>query len=508
MNNQFPAANLSPSKKLGNLPKVFWCFTIALIGYELLPKTDSIFLNAICMLVTATALLPAYLWCTEKALGMPIFPMFSMTFIWTYALPLISDNPNVIAYSVEQRLFAGFTTLSFLIIGCSVWFRFVRKAPPPPSSYRSLTGSKGNAIFFFALAASVFFNVASVGGWLAILSLKGGTFSILRNTVVAFTALSSFVLTYRLGKEELTKKQARTLVLLLAIFMVSSILNFLLITAATIFLSSVAAFVIGRRKVPVALMLTVVLCFSFLHAGKAEMRGRYWGAYGQSSYIQPWQYPTVYGEWISGSASQLDFSSSKVNSSSYSSKTGESFSDRASVVHMMMLSQSLSPRTVPFLNGYSYQILPEMVVPRFLYPKKPWSHEGTFRLNIHYGRQTREETRRTTIAWGLLAEAYANFGYFGCIGLALVIGSFYGFVGRLSINAPILSLQSLIAVLLTTYAIQTEWTAGVYVAALTQHSIVVGALAIFLMKERPNERFAQYHFTHHGVLPQTGSREV
>ncbi len=478
-------------KKTGNLEKVFWVLAAVLSMYVLFAQTETFYLNLMCAAIIAVALLPSYLWCTGKALGMPIFPMFALTFIWTYALPLISNNPNVLTYSVSQRLFAGTTTLSFLLVGSVVWFRFVKTAPLPSRSYRSLTGSKGNIIFFLALIISVFFNIASIGGWLALLSLNSGAFSLLRNTVVAFTALSSFVLTYRMGKEELTEKQSKAVVLLLAAFMISSTLSFLLITSATVFLSSIAAFVIGRRKVPIALLLSVVLCFSFLHAGKAEIRGRYWGTYGQSSYIQLWQYPAVYGEWINSSLRELNLGGVK---DSYASGKGQSFSDRASIIHMMLLSQSLSPHTVPFLKGYTYQILPEMLVPRFLYAAKPWSHEGTFRLNIHYGRQTREATRKTTIAWGLLAEAYANFGYGGCIGLAVMMGSLYGWVGRCSINAPILSLQSLIAVLLITYAIQSEWTAGVYVAALSQHGVVIATIALFLMKERPNEQFAAQHY--------------
>ena len=70
------------------------------------------------------------------------------------------------------------------------------------------------------------------------------------------------------------------------------------------------------------------------------------------------------------------------------------------------------------------------------------------------------------------------------------MGSFYGLVGQLSINAPILSLQSLAAVFLMTYAIQSEWTAGVYVAAMSQHTMVLSAIAIFLMKKRPNKQLA------------------
>lgn len=493
---------LLKQQKKGNLTSVFWASTTVLLAYELLVETESFWLNVICISVTAFALLPSYLWATKKALGMPIFPMFAITFIWTYALPLISSNPNVLGYSVDQRLFAGFTTLSSLAVGCVAWFRLVRKAPAPRTSYRLLTGNKSNKIFFLALLASVFFNIANTAGWLGILGLNGGTFSLLRNTIVAFTALSSFVLSYKLGKEELTKQESRLIVSLLVSFMISSTLSFLLITSATVFLSSVAAFTIGRRKVPIALLLTGVLCFSFLHAGKAEMRDRYWGAYEQSSYIQPWQYPVVYAEWISSSIEKTSF---KGEADDYSSETGQTFSDRASVVQMLMMAQSLSPQKVPFLNGYTYQILPEMVIPRLFYPQKPWSHEGTFRLNIHYGRQSREQAQRATIAWGLLAEAYANFGYFGCIGLATILGSAYGFVGRLSINAPILSLQSLIAVFLMTYAIQSEWTAGVYVAALSQHAVVLTAMAIFLMKKRPNEQLMLFN-SYSAALSSFGNR--
>lgn len=501
MNNSFPLVK----KKADNLTTVFWILATALVMYELFSETASLWLNVMCVLVTAIALVPSYLWCTRKALGMPIFPMFSITFIWTYALPLISDNPEVLKYSVEQRLFAGYTTLSFLAVGCAVWFQFVKKLPPPRLSYLLLTGSKGNKIFFIMLVASVLFNVASVGGWLTLISLNGGTFSLLRNTVVAFTALSSFVLTYRFGREELTNSQSRMLVLLIASFMISSALNFLLIASATVFLGSVAAFIIGKRRVPVVLLLTVVLCLSFLHSGKAEMRSRYWGTSEHTGYIQPWQYPTVYGEWVNSSIDKFGW---KNRITGTSLENGQAFSDRASVVHMLMLSQSLSPQTIPFLEGYTYQFLPEMLIPRIFYPQKPWSHEGTFRLNIHYGRQDREQARRTTIAWGLLAEAYANFGFLGCIGLAIILGSFYGWVGHLSINAPILSLQSLVAAFLMTYAIQSEWTAGVYVAALSQHAVVLAAIAIFLMKKQPSEwLLSQNHINNYANLPQIGSKK-
>ena len=368
-----------------------------LLFHELFAATEAFSLNLVCIAVTAFALLPAYLWIKRKALGMPIFPMFSITFIWTYALPIISNNSNIIKYSVDQRLFAGLTTLSFLAVGCAIWFQLVRKVPSPRLNYLSLRGSKGNATFFIALAVSVLFNVAIVGGWLNVFTLSGGVFAIFRHTTIAFTSLSSFVLSYKLGKEELTLKEVRLLVFLLTSFSLVTTLSFLLIGAATVFLSSVAAFVIGRRKVPMALLVVVALCFSFLHAGKTDMRNRYWGNSQQSSYIQPWQYPTVYAEWIDNSIRETTRSGNEDRSISEGSQT---FSDRASVIQMLLLSQSLSPRTVPFLQGYTYEFLPEMLVPRLLHPQKPWSHEGTIRLNVYYGRQTRAQTLRINYRLG------------------------------------------------------------------------------------------------------------
>ena len=298
---------------------------------------------------------------------MPIFPVFAITFIWTYALPLVSRNEEVLRYTVGQRITAGLTAASFLIVGCLVWFQFVKKIPKPPLHHRTLTRSKGNMIFFLALIASALFNMASIGGWLAVLSLDGGGFSLLRNTVIAFTALSSFVLSYRLGTKELNQKQSRALVFLLVSVMLSSALGFLLISSATLFLSSVAAFIVGRRKVPIALMLVAILSLSFLHVGKAEMRGKYWGRYSQSSYIQPWQYPSVYAEWVDTSIKKMSLR--RDADADLLDTRGQAFGDRASVIHMLLLSQSQSPESVPFLRGNTYEILPEMVVPRILYPQ-------------------------------------------------------------------------------------------------------------------------------------------
>ena len=47
------------------------------------------------LLIAAACMFPVYLWCAGKVKGMPVFPFFSLTYLWTFCLPLLSENPNV-----------------------------------------------------------------------------------------------------------------------------------------------------------------------------------------------------------------------------------------------------------------------------------------------------------------------------------------------------------------------------------------------------------------------------
>jgi hypothetical protein len=464
-----------PRRSQKQLLTAYWVATIALLLYEIYaPNTASILLNLVAVLVTSTALVSSYLWCAGKVHGLPIFPLFALTFIWTHALPLITANPGVEVYSVDRRLFAGCTTALFLALGTFIWFQFVKSVPPLPKAYRAFGDREGTQFFLAALAISTLFNVANAGGWLP---ADPGVFAILRGIVLALTALSAFVLAYRLGTQTLSKQQATLFVVLLVSFILSNAIGFLLVGAATVSLIAISAFIIGRKKLPILMIVVMLLCLSLLHSGKGEMRAKYWFSLDRPTYVQPWEYPAIYVEWLGTSLKHF-------NPFDRAAKPpqGQSFLERSSVIQMLMLAQEKSPYPIPYLYGKTYQILPELLIPRILNPSKIRSHEGTFILNIHYGRQTYKDTLITTIGWGLLAESYANFGWLGCAGLAVVLGAAYGQATRWSINAPILSLQSLFAVILLTFAIQSEWSAGVYIAALAQYSTVLIGLAFFLMK--------------------------
>ncbi|MEM7727614.1 MAG: hypothetical protein AAF208_14805 [Cyanobacteria bacterium P01_A01_bin.45] len=466
------------SNKSKQLLWALYLITTVLLGFEIfLAETDSLVTNFSAVIITIFALLPSYLWCSGKALGMPIFPLLAITYVWTYALPLVTNHPKVSTYSPEEHLFAGITVAGFLGLGTLVWFSFVKSPPSIPKYYRTLNTYKGDKLFLSIFAISVLFYISVNNGSTAILE---NTLTAVRAAIIGLTTLANFVLAYRLGAKKLSKIHSRLYLILLVLYMITNSVSLLLIGASTIFIVATAAFIIGRRKIPIIPIVIVIICLSFLHAGKAEMRTKYWSG-DQPSYSQPWEYPQLYAEWVQDSLEELQRASSK--NTAESSKE-QSFLERSSVIQMLLLSQTKSPNIIPYLSGKTYELIPQLVIPRIFNSNKIRSHEGTAILNVHYGLQKDIATTYLyTIGWGLLPEAYANFGLLGCSGLAIVLGIICGKVCAWSINAPILSAQSLFSVLFIGFALQTEWSAGVYVAALSQSGPILGALVLISMKK-------------------------
>jgi hypothetical protein len=237
-------------------------------------------------------------------------------------------------------------------------------------------------------------------------------------------------------------------------------------------------YVSGGGKVPWLSFAAAVLLFGFLQMGKAEMRERYWGDADQGP-VQPTAYPAFFGEWISASWDEL------VATRKGLEEEKASIIERASLMQLLLYEQTLSSQ-LPFLYGDTYFIVPELMIPRILYPEKPTTHEGTYRLNIHYGFQTREQTETTTLGFGLLNEAYANFGLVGMALLAITLGSYYGMVEQWAAAVPLLSFRGLCAVVVASYSFQTEFAAGVYAAALFQAMFPLAALCFLIMRFQRN----------------------
>ena len=141
--------------------------------------------------------------------------------------------------------------------------------------------------------------------------------------------------------------------------------------------------------------------------------------------------PQYYVDWLGHGYG--DFAASDGRDMDEGSEVSSLF-ERSGNVHMFLLVQRKSPNEVPFLSGITYEPIPRMLIPRMIDDEKGISHAGNVLLTVNYGVQTIEQTAGTSIDWGLVPEAYANFGYLGVAGLAVVLGIFYGYITNLTVG--------------------------------------------------------------------------
>lgn len=425
--------------------------------------------------VGALALLPSYLWCSGRVPGLPIFPLFALTYLWTYSLPLMTEHPMVARFEDAAVLTAGLTVAMFLGLATLLWYHVVRKPVAVPTSYFSVPDGSKSVLFSGCLLAACVFQMCTLAGlfW----NFPVSAFSLIRAVTMSLATLGITVQSYRFGRRELSKAEAVTYLALISSMLVLSAAGLILASALAMFLIAVGTFTVGRGRLPVTILLVMFPIVSVLHVGKKQMRDDYWGPKGRAVY--PWDYPGLYARWFTTGLAQMPNLLEPDDRATKGRQAG--FVERASVVQMLMLVQSKSGEEVAYLGGETYWIIPELLVPRFLHESKPWSHEGTYLLSIHYGLQTREQTRRTTIGFGLLAEAYANFGYTGVAALALLLGGGFALVTRWSLAVPITSVWGLFGLLVFGLAVQTEHTAGVVVTSLFQGTVTLLAFALCTM---------------------------
>jgi hypothetical protein len=151
-----------------------------------------------------------------------------------------------------------------------------------------------------------------------------------------------------------------------------------------------------------------------------------------------------------------------------------------------VVSEHVSP-----LGGSTYWIIPALLTPRIIWPEKPRTHEGQVMLNVHYGRQTEEETQTTYIAWGLLPEAYGNFGpIFGAVFLGCVLGFFCAWVESFTAFKPLLSVEGMCAFgFLVGIATSFEMVASVLVTSQFQAVVTTFMACLpFLRRMRVGSR--------------------
>ena len=175
-----------------------------------------------------------------------------------------------------------------------------------------------------------------------------------------------------------------------------------------------------RRRLPIALIASLLIVFFFLQAGKEEFRRTYWRSSvqaGKVDRVAAWV-STSWGVW--GEA--------------FSDPSGEQLRerllrvmDRVSLLPQTANVLEMTPRVVPFQGFNLYSYIGVTLIPRFMWRNKPSINEANQFYQVAYGLTTEENLGTVSIAVGYLTEGYISWGWIGEAIVMFLMGIFYDF---------------------------------------------------------------------------------
>src|SRR5580692_261723 len=447
------------------------------------------------MCITIPVLVAPFLWVNSGAFGIPVLPVISALSYFYYAVPLLSGN-TLEVYRPEDLVWAALSVGLFLSAASLAAWPLLgdgrgRNKPPPtiraPGKTRLIgTRSVNNfatndelyRLIFIGLAAGILYYLALTSG---AANYLGTAIGVVRSVAVTLASLACYLIGFARGSGLLTGQ--RWLAALAGFLLVTalSMSGLFLVGGAVNIAAALLGYVLAAKRIPWIMLGVVFVVLSILNAGKNSMRNEYWARDNQSlknaSVAQvPGMMLSWYAAGIGGTVSKALGSRPPENSS---------LLERTSLLHMVLAVQEATPSIIPYLEGGTYALLPSMLVPRFLQPDKTESQAGLNLLSVRYGRQRAEDTYKTTLGWGMVAEAYANYGNPAVIVVGALFGALCGMLMRLSATAAPLSLAMLMAIASTLALCNLELDVSSLVVSMLQ---TAGGILLFAALPRVVKR--------------------
>jgi hypothetical protein len=415
---------------------------------------------AIFMLSTV----PALQWARRGEASFPLMGAFLLTTLNTYAIPLLTGHQSLRLYPDDVIT----TTANVVIVyqlAAIFTYGMVRGHPKTTKFWtvEVISEEFGRFLSYGMIATtvytffSVFYHEELFG------RLPRETEGIFRAVFFGLGIICTFITCRRWGQGILQRHERTS-------FLLNLVLQFLILSSSLYLISGISMIVLallgyisGSRRIPVIALCIVVPVVAVLHHGKTPMREKYWGG-NRVGDIVLGNIVQVYGEWI-GYGLQRDEEEQRNSTTK--------LLERTSLFHILCLVVDATPARQDFLYGETYRHIPGQFIPRFFWPDKPVGHISTYYLSQYYGLQSEEATRTTTIGFGMLSEAYANFGYLGAIILGVLFGWAFKKISIATRHSPMLSYGGLLLVILMAWSFQTELTLSIWISSLFQACVVV-----------------------------------
>ena len=499
-----PPRPLDRYAQIGNLSdSVRWLLgrTLLLLAILLAGETGLLFAagshGAIAFgLIAAGTLIILSVWRTQ-GIGLPIVPLIALQHLAVYGLPIVVGHETLELYPESFITKAGLEVLLFSCCLASSWRIGMQVFRPATALSYALRGFKvdgSNQLrrlgFTLIIGSSCCLLLQSLNLLDPLFAvLPEGSVSLFSPLIAAAATCGFFLISLFIATGAMRPWQRFFFWALLILNAYISAAEFLLSATTSLFASVLIGLFWGTGRMPWRYLSTVVFVLAFLNLGKFTMRERYWGLDGEPSMtITLSQTPRYYGEWIQASYETI-FPDRRNDSSlgdRANSSKGQSLFERVNnLQNLLFVIDAMEASHLAPLYGETYTLIPALLVPRILWPDKPRSHEGQVLLNVHFGRQDIDATFQTYIAWGLLPEAYGNFGAVtGALFLGTVLGLFSAWLENFTAQKLLISLEGFISfTILLGLMGSFEMVASVLVTSIFQ-SIVVLILASIPFVER------------------------
>ncbi|HEY4989950.1 MAG TPA: hypothetical protein VII09_09085 [Opitutaceae bacterium] len=425
-------------------------------------------------------------WC-GGAIGLPLLPMMAVQSLVIYGVPIAVGHTVILSYPKAFVSSAGVEVLVFDLAMILAWKLGMQAFQPSQAVSYALQdlrggGSKGwsRLGFGMVIAATTFDVLQSLTITDSLYAaLPSGASSILAAMVSVVSACGFFLVSMAIGGREASSVGRVAFWALLVVNGMMSASEFLLYSAAANLITVAIGFFWSSGKIPWRYLTVSMLCLSFLNTGKTTMRDRHWSNddYEPAAPATFGQLPSLYAEWIGVSYDAfLEDPDSRNSGNTIQANKGQSLLDRIdNLQNLLFVIDAVDTEHVKLLNGATYTLIPPLLVPRILWPNKPRSHEGQIILNVHFGRQDLNSTFSTYIAWGLLPEAYGNFGPIaGAIAIGGFLGLCFSWIENFTARKIVLSMEGFLSLsLLMNLMNSFEMVASVLVTSIFQSFVIV-----------------------------------
>jgi hypothetical protein len=456
-------------------------------------------------LIAISSLFALHMW-ANRGEGLPIIPLLLVQNVVIYGLPLLVSNEAILQYPETFMNSAGWEVFASTLAMILAWRMTIEFVPAYSPLCFALQGFEAGStklarIGLTLLVAGTGYDTLQSTGMLDsfIGMLPSGSNSIIHVLVSAAATCGFFLAGMMVGKGQVGRGQRAIFWVLLAVECFISASGFLLSAAATTIFAAMIGLFWGSGKIPWRLVVVAIAILAFLNVGKFVMRDKYWHRQDDEPQAQFTlaEMPQHYSEWASASFDVLTGKPIEKSSKDSFATIGstDTHQDEQSLLSRINNLQNLlfvinaeQADHIPPVNGATYRLIPPLLVPRILWPDKPRTHEGQVMLNVHFGRQDLASTLQTYVAWGLLPEAYGNFGPItGAVILGLFLGMVFAWVERFVAKKLLLSTEGFLSfTLFLGMANSYEMVASVLVTSLFQAFIpIIIASAPFVDRVLP-----------------------